>query len=76
MPSKSYIQHKLFESAYHNEEIAEKRGIKKEVAKEFLDADKEAGIWQQTPSKSNPQGRVDENHPHIPPKDREHSKKK
>lgn len=41
MPSKSEKQKRLMRAAAHNEEFADKVGIKQEIAREFVDADKE-----------------------------------
>jgi hypothetical protein len=57
MPCKSYIQHRLFEAVVHDKDVAKQRHIPVKVAEEFLAADKEAGIWQVKPTKSNPKGR-------------------
>jgi hypothetical protein len=40
MPSKSAQQHRFMEAAAHNEQFAEKAGISRKVAKEFVAADK------------------------------------
>lgn len=57
MPSKSYVQHRLMEAAYHDPKVAKARGITKEVAKDFIDADEKANIWQVKPTKKNPMGK-------------------
>ena len=48
MPSESLKQHRMWEVKYHSDKSSEEE---KKVAKEFLDADKAAGLWQD--SKSN-----------------------
>jgi hypothetical protein len=45
------------EAAKHSKEFAEKANIPQDVAKEFVQADKEKGVWQTKPTKSNPEGR-------------------
>ena len=57
MPCKSYMQHRLMEAAKHSKEIADKAGVPQEVAKEFVQADKDKGIWQTKPTKDNPMGK-------------------
>lgn len=46
MPSKSQAQHDLMLRACNSEAFAKKVKIKQEVACEFVDADKKAGLWQ------------------------------
>lgn len=46
MPSKSAKQHKLMQVVAHNKEIADKRGISQEVAREFLEEDARLGLYQ------------------------------
>lgn len=46
MPSKSRKQHDLMLSVAHSPEFAKKVGIKQEVAREFIEADREANLWQ------------------------------
>lgn len=48
MPSKSQEQHDFMQAAAHNAEFAEKAGIPQEVAKDYVEADKEAGLWQKS----------------------------
>lgn len=52
MPSSSQKQHDLMVIAAKDPEFAKKVGIKPEQAQEFLDADKEAGLWQNKNIKS------------------------
>ena len=59
MPSKSYMQHRLMEAAKHDKDFAERNHIPQKVASEFVAADKEKGIWQTKPTKTNPMGRKD-----------------
>lgn len=51
MPSKSQAQHDTMNAAAHSKEFADKVNIPQEVAKEYVKADKEAGVFQ-TPAKS------------------------
>lgn len=44
MPSTSAKQHRFMEAVAHNEEFAEKVGVKQSVGKDFADADDAAGI--------------------------------
>lgn len=46
MPSKSKAQHDLMQAAAYNATFAAQAGIDQDVAKEFIQADKEAGLWQ------------------------------
>ena len=46
-------------AAEHDPKIAKARGISHEVAREFIEADEKAGIWQTKPTKDNPMGRID-----------------
>lgn len=50
MPSKSKEQHDLMKIAANNAKFAEKVGIPQEVAKEYLEKDKEAGLYQEEES--------------------------
>ncbi len=51
MPSKSQEQHDFMQAAAHNEEFANEADISQEVAREFVEADKEAGLWQKSEEK-------------------------
>jgi hypothetical protein len=51
MPSKSKKQHDTFQAVVHSEEFEKEVGIPKEVAEEFLQADKDAGLFQPDSSK-------------------------
>jgi hypothetical protein len=51
MPSKSQEQHDFMQAAAHNKEFADNADIPQEVAKEFVEADKEAGLWQKSEEK-------------------------
>ncbi len=44
MPSKSWKQHKLMEKAAHDAKFAKEHGVDQDVAKEFIEADKRAGL--------------------------------
>lgn len=46
MPSKSQKQHDFMVIACKDAEFAEKNGIQQEVACEYVQADKEEGLWQ------------------------------
>jgi hypothetical protein len=46
MPSKSKQQHDLMQAVAHDKELSEKTEIPREVAKEFVAADKAAGKFQ------------------------------
>lgn len=48
MVSKSQKQHRLMKIVANNPEFAKKVGISQDVAREFVKADLEAGIWQST----------------------------
>ena len=43
MPSKSKAQHNMFEMVLHNPKQARKLGIPQQVAKEYIEADKQRG---------------------------------
>lgn len=51
MPSKSEKQKKLMRAAAHSEEFAKKVGIKQEIAKEFVDADKKKDMLKKPTTK-------------------------
>lgn len=44
MPSKSWKQHQLMEAAAHDADFAKTHGIDQAVAKEYIAADKKAGL--------------------------------
>lgn len=46
MPSKSREQHEMMVMAANNPKFAKKAGIDQDVAKEFVEKDKEAGLYQ------------------------------
>ena len=46
MPSKSKEQHDMMVAAANSKKFADKVGIQQSVAKEFVEKDKEAGLWQ------------------------------
>lgn len=48
MPSKSQNQHNLMKIVAKSSKFAKKVGIPQEVAREFVKADLEAGLWQST----------------------------
>lgn len=67
MPSKSRKQHDFFQKVYDDPEFAKKVGVSKEIAKEFLDADKKAGLWQEKSKKKNPKPKVSKEHLDLDP---------
>lgn len=52
MPSKSQAQHDFMQKACDNAAFAEKAKISQSVACEFIEADKKAGLWQETDRKA------------------------
>lgn len=46
MPSVSQKQHDFWVAIVHSEELAHTAEVSQEVAREFLAADLEAGLWQ------------------------------
>lgn len=46
MPSSSQKQHDFFEKVATNDHFAEAVNVPQEVAKDFLEADAAAGLWQ------------------------------
>lgn len=46
MPSVSQRQHRLMVACCNDPKVAKEKGIKQEVACEFVKADKDAGLWQ------------------------------
>ena len=46
MPSESSAEHRLMESALHDEETRRRTGISRQTAKEFVDADKHSDRWK------------------------------
>ena len=54
MPSKTQKQHNLFAAAAHDKAFAKEHDIGQSVAKEFLEADKEAGKFQKKKSHKKP----------------------
>lgn len=49
MPSTSQKQHDLMVAVSKDKALAEKLNIDQKVAKEFIDKDKEEGLWQDAP---------------------------
>lgn len=58
MPSKSQKQHDFFQKVYDDPEFRKKVGVSKKTAKEFLDADKKAGLWQRKSKEKTPKPKV------------------
>lgn len=54
MPSKTGREHRFFGKVYGDPAFAEKVGVSRAVAKEFLDADKRAGKHFRNPKKKDP----------------------
>lgn len=46
MPSVSLKQHRLMVACCNDPKVAKQKGIKQEVACEFVKADEDAGLWQ------------------------------
>jgi hypothetical protein len=47
MPSTSRREHRAMEGALHDEKIRQKLGIPREVAQEFVNADKRSDQWKE-----------------------------
>lgn len=46
MPSSSQKQHDFFEKVANNQHYADAVNVPQDVAKDFLEADAEVGLWQ------------------------------
>lgn len=46
MPSRSKRQHRLFEAAEHDPAFAHESGIPQNVAREFVEADRDSDDWK------------------------------